>query len=502
MISPDKRAAIYLLNKEGMGVREIARSLRVNRGTVSDIIKQKGVMPESARSDKIQLDAQLLIKLYNDCDGWVQRIHEKLTEEEGIKIGYSTLTGKIRELSLGKSKNQRCARVPDKAGEEMQHDTSPYKVKLADKRVLVQASLLYFRYAKVRYLKFYPSFDRFKMKCFLHEALSFWGYAAGVCIIDNTNLARLRGTGQNAVIVPEMEQFAKQYGFEFFCHEIMHSNRKAGNERGFFTVVTNFFAGRKFEDMDDLNRQAFEWATVRSANRPTGKTRLVPASAFEYEKAYLKKLPAYVEPPYLVYQRRTDQYGYAAFDGNFYWIPGTGRHNVKVLRYDDHLKIYHQRKLLGHYQLPAYGVKNEQITPIGQPKPQHKPKYRKKPTAGEEKILRTAADEIDAYLAFALKEKGAKSKHRFIRQLYGLYKKMARSLLIKTIKRAKKYRITDIKTVESIAVLLIKEGNYDMPSAQIDSEFKNRQTYHEGRFAGNVDLSDYDKMMEDDDDDE
>ena len=499
MISPDKRAAIYLLHKEGMGVRKIARSLGVNRGTVSDIIKQKGVIPESARSDKIQLDDQLLIKLYNDCDGWVQRIHEKLTEEEGITIGYSTLTGKIRELGLGKSKNQRCARVPDKAGEEMQHDTSPYKVKLGEKRVLVQASLLYFRYAKVRYLKFYPSFDRFKMKCFLHEALSFWGYAAGVCIIDNTNLARLRGTGQNAVIVPEMQQFAKQYGFEFVCHEVRHSNRKAGNERGFFTVVTNFFAGRKFEDMADLNAQAFEWATVRSANRPTGKTRLIPASAFEYEKAYLNKLPAYVEPPYLVYQRRTDQYGYAAFDGNFYWIPGTGRHNVKVLRYDEHIKIYHQRKLLGHYQLPAYGVKNEQITPIGQPKPQHKPKYRKKPTAGEEKILRTAAVEIDAYLSFALNEKGAKSKHRFIRQLYGLYKKMARSLLIKTIKRAKKYRITDIKTVESIAVLLIKEGNYDMPSAQIDSEFKNRQTYHEGRFAGDVDLSDYDKMMEDDD---
>ena len=92
MISADKRAAIYLLHKEGMGVREIARSLRVNRGTVSDIIKQKGVMPESARSDKIQLDAQLLIKLYKDCDGWVQRIHEKLTEEESIEIGYSTLT--------------------------------------------------------------------------------------------------------------------------------------------------------------------------------------------------------------------------------------------------------------------------------------------------------------------------------------------------------------------------------------------------------------------------
>ena len=76
---------------------------------------------------------------------------------------------------------------------------------------------------------------------------------------------------------------------------------------------------------------------------------------------------------------------------------------------------------------------------------------------------------------------------------------MALPLLIKTIKRAKKYRITDINTLENIAVLLIKEGHYDMPSASIDFEFKNRQAYQQGRFAGRVDLSDYDQMIEDDD---
>ena len=47
------------------------------------------------------------------------------------------------------------------------------------------------------------------MKCFLHEALIFWNYAADVCIIDNTNLARLYGTGSNAVIVPEMATICK-----------------------------------------------------------------------------------------------------------------------------------------------------------------------------------------------------------------------------------------------------------------------------------------------------
>jgi hypothetical protein len=33
------------------------------------------------------------------------------------------------------------------------------------------------------------------------------------------NLARLRGLGARAEIHPEMKAFAKQYGFEYRCHE-------------------------------------------------------------------------------------------------------------------------------------------------------------------------------------------------------------------------------------------------------------------------------------------
>jgi hypothetical protein len=109
----------------------------------------------------------------------------------------------------------------------------------------------------------------------------------------------------------------------FVCHEIGHAKRKAGNERSFYTVETNFFPGRKFASLEDMNRQALEWSTVRMANRPKGKTRLIPAQAFEYEKPYFKKMSGYVPAPYLVHKRGTDQYGYASFDGNFYWIPGT-----------------------------------------------------------------------------------------------------------------------------------------------------------------------------------
>lgn len=499
MISQDKRKAIYLLHEQGMGIRAIAKNLNINRGTIREIIKQKGQLPDVVRKDKIEIDAELLKKLHKDCNGYVQRIHEKLLEEEDIKVGYSTLTRMIRELGLGKPANKRCGKVTDIPGDEMQHDTSPYILTIGSKKIPVQASLLYYRYSKVRYLKFYRSFTRFKMKCFFHEALTFWGYAAATCIIDNTNLARLHGTGRHAVIVPEMERFADQYGFKFVCHEKGHANRKAGDERGFFTTVTNFFPGRRFDSFTDLNQQAFLWATQRMANRAVGKTRLIPVNAFELEKPYLNQLPAYVEPPYLIHTRRTDQYGFASFEGNFYWVPGTGRFDVKLLQYANRLKVYHHRKLLAEYELPEEGVKNKEINPIGQKKASHRPKFKKYPTADEERILRNVQTQVDLYLTFALAQKSGKPRHRFIRHLYSLYQKTAPSLFAKTIKRALKYRITDIKTIERIAVLLMKEDNFQVPVADIDHEFKQRESYIQGRFTAKADLSFYDKLIEDSD---
>lgn len=490
MIDANKRKAIFLLHNEGMGTREISRKLTVSINTVRKIIDEKGELPEITRRDKIHIDPELLQKLYKRCDGYAQRVHELLEEEKGITIAYSTLTQNLRELGLGQSKNERCDQRPDIPGAEMQHDTSPYTVKFGATRVKVVGSIIYMRYSKMRYLKFYRSFNRFAMKCFIHEALTFWGYAAVECIIDNTNLARLRGTGKNAVIAPEMKQFAKQYGFEFICHEVGHANRKAGNEKSFHIVETNFFPGRSFENLEDVNRQAFDWATIRMANRPVSKTRLIPAKAFEHEQAFLEKLPPYVTPPYLAHERGTDQYGYAHVDGNFYWVPGKTRFNVKALQFCDHVEIYHKRKKLAEYELPPDGIKNEKISPKGEPKPKYQPNNRKKPTAGEERILRALAPEVNAYLDFVLTMKG-KAKHGFVRKLYGLHKKTHLALFVKAVNRALKYRIRSVDTLENIIRLLLKQSNYEMPLPEIDDEFTSRPAYLEGRFTPDVDLSIY-----------
>jgi len=496
MIDQDKRKAIWCLHKEGMGRREISRRLRVSRNAVRAILTQEGGMPKEARKDKRELDVELLRRLYGECEGRVQRVFEKLSEEEKVTIGYSTLTRLLRELDLGQSRSSRCDRVPDEPGAEMQHDTSPYRVTIGAAPCRVVGSLLYLRYSKMRYLKFYRSFTRFRMKCFFHEALSFLGYSAGRCIIDNTNLARLRGSGKNAVMVPEMERFAQGYGFTFVCHEIGHADRKAGNERSFYTVETNFFPGRSFESLEDMNRQALEWATVRMANRAVGKTRLLPLKAFEHEQPYLRKIPAYLPDPYLHHQRSTDQYGYAALNGNFYWVPGTSRTDVRVLEYGSSLKIFHDRTLLVEYPLPPDGVKNKIIDPPGQPQPRYRPRHRMKPTDEEQKKLKAVSPEVEAYLSFVLHQKGIQT-HTVIRGIHSLYQKLALPLFVKAISRALKYRITDLATLQRIAILQLQEGEYAPPLVESSGEMEHRESYREGCYTAEGDLGAYDRLSED-----
>src|SRR5436190_2777635 len=128
MIATDKRNAIYLLHQEGMPDKEIARRLEVSPTTVRAIVQQKGVAPHKARKDKQHIDPELLRRLYQQCEGRVQRMHEKLLEEERVAVKYSTLTRMVRELGLGQPPQVRCHQVPDEPGLEMQHDTTVYRL--------------------------------------------------------------------------------------------------------------------------------------------------------------------------------------------------------------------------------------------------------------------------------------------------------------------------------------------------------------------------------------
>lgn len=426
-------------------------------------------------------------------------MHEIITEEHRIDIGYSTLTRLVRAHGLGATPKERAGHVPDVPGEEMQHDTSVHKVKIGGVTQTLISSGIYLRYSKMRYVFFYRRFNRFVMKCFLDEALRHWGYCARTCIIDNTSLAIRYGSGPSAVFCPEMIGFANNYGFIWKAHAIGHANRKAGTERNFYTVETNFFPGRTFGSLEDLNAQAIEWATERFAQRPQAKTKLIPVELFETEKSVLIKLPDYIEAPYLPFTRRVDEYGYCSFDGNFYWVPeSVSSKNVTVLQYSHHLRIMDGTREAACYEIAADGVKNQMIVPPGhKTAPQGVPKNRKLGCEQEEKRLREMGDTVGSYLDMAkIAENGVKQCPAFIRGLYALSRQIGPSLFLMAVKRALDYRVFDRAALGRIAHQIIKtDVDAAFPLNDTPQEYRSRSAYLEGQFSRENDI-DYSQLAE------
>lgn len=497
MIDHELSKAIFLLSQTGISIRQLGQRFKISRNTVRKIIRGNGGEVKRNYRNKIIIDPDLLADLYDKCNGYMERMHELLIKQ-GVNASYSTITRRVRMLGLSLPES-RCDYVDDEPGKEMQHDTSPYQIMIGEKRTKVVVSLIYLRYSKRRYLRFYRNFTRFRMKCFLYEALAHFGFAARYCIIDNTNLAVESGTGKNALICLEMLRFAEQFGYEFQAHEIRHSNRKAGNERSFWTVETNFFPGREFSSLEDLNTQAIEWATVTMENRPLTKKKIIPAEMFLKEIPYLKKIWPHLPKPYLTHDRKTDQYGYIAFDSNYFYVPGTSRHPVKVLEYDNSLAIYHQREKIAEYALPADGTHNKRF-------PERSgvssfPNNQKEPVKAEEEELRRLGTEVSDYIDFVYKTKGIK-RFSFIRKLHVLSRRGNLDIFKKAILRASKHHVAEIGAIERIYVYLQNAQGLEITDLDIDEDYTKRKTYHEGLFGDKPDLSQYQKLFESENDNE
>jgi hypothetical protein len=503
MIDAETRSAVWTLFKQGKTRREIARLFELDKKTVFKIIKQEGRLPACARKDKIAPNFDLIKRVYKDCEGYARRTHEVLTQEHSIEIGYSTLNRLLEEISKeNEKKRDDGPPMIVMPGEFMQHDTSPHVIKLSGRPTLLQCAGLYFRYSKVRFIKYYRSFNKFAMKSFMHEAASHWKYVSGKCMIDNTSLAVLRGTGPNAIFHDDMNAFAKRLGFEWAAHPLRKPNWKAGKERNFLTVETNFIPGRTFKDMDDLNRQALAWATEKYFRHPDDKTKLVPADQWEVEKPYLNAIPDYIQPPYQDYDRQADKNGFIPVYANYYWVPGVKQQTVKVIEYPNFIKVYRNRELLIEYPLKSCDVKYEQVTPPGCSMKKKPHRSHLTSTAEETKLRTIGGGTVARYLDFVGSKDGVvRYRNPFIKNLYSISLRVAPSVFEKTIERALAYKINNVEAIERIAGQLMRTDTQEWPEVSASDDFESREAYLDGRLSEEPDLFSYAKLLKSTDND-
>src|SRR5687768_6532938 len=256
MLDLDTRTAILRLHREGHGRKQIARALGVSKNAVKRVLRS-GVaeVPKLERASKLDDSLDRVRELYGECKGNLVRVAEELAKRYGVEIGYSTLTAFCRRHGIGQEEKQAVGQYHFAPGEEMQHDTSPHRVKIDGKERLLQCASLVLCFSRLIFALLFTRFSRFECRLFLQAALQYFGGAASRCMVDNTSVILARGSGRDAVPAPEMLAFSKRFGFDFLAHEVGDADRSARVERPFHFIENNFYPGRSFASIDDLNAQ-------------------------------------------------------------------------------------------------------------------------------------------------------------------------------------------------------------------------------------------------------
>jgi transposase len=442
-------------------VRAIARALEVSRAAVREVLRRGSAeVPRLARPERALEHRDEVLRLLRECEGSFLRVHEELTRV-GLELSYPAFTAFCRRHGIGQTPKMPAGRYDFAPGQEMQHDTSPHDVHLGGTVRRVHTASLVLAYSRMLFFQFYPRFRRFECKVFLTAAFRYLDGVAARCLIDNTHVVVLRGTGRDMVVVPEMAAFAERFGFTFVAHAVGDANRSGRVERMFRFIERGFLPGRRFTDWADANRQARAWCDRVNA-RPKRQLKATPRELFAAEHPALRRLPRWIPEPYLIHERLVDVEGYITLDTNRYSVPTAfiGR-RLEVRETPDRIIIAEgPREITTHAREGEPGHRY-----VFQP--EHRPPRgqgwrRERAPFPEEQALRRLLPEIDGYLD-ALKRRGKLQTTLALRQLLRLAREYPREPLLAAIQTAAHYGLYDLGRLERMVLRGLATTYFQLP---------------------------------------
>jgi transposase len=134
----------------------------------------------------------------------------------------------------------------------------------------------------------------------------------------------------------------RHYGFLPRACRPYRAKTKGKVERPFSYIRQDFFLGRTFRNLDDLNAQLDDWLATIANVRLHGTTQRIVSDAFAAEQSDLQKLPTFPFDALLKLERRVSHDGLVSIGGNYYSVPDRTRRVVEVQQLPDVIRILDQ----------------------------------------------------------------------------------------------------------------------------------------------------------------
>ena len=305
-------------------VGTIASQLYIHHSVVDRVLANAG-LPKIERSSRASIIDPFLPFITQTLNEFptltAARLHE-MVKQRGYTGGPSFFRQRISELRPRKQP-EAYLRLKTLPGEQAQVDWGHFGyIQIGKARRPLMAFVMVLSWSRKIFLRFYLNQQ---MENFLRghvAAFDAWQGLPRVLLFDNLKSAVLERQGNAIRFHPTLLALSAHYRFEPRPVAVARGNEKGRVERAIRYIRDNFFAGRRWKNLDELNAQADDWCEGVSADRRCPENHdLSVREAFIQEQSNLLMLP---DNPFDTRERqvvRARKTPYIRFDLNDYSIP-------------------------------------------------------------------------------------------------------------------------------------------------------------------------------------
>jgi transposase len=318
------------LHRQGLSVSAIARRVGTDRKTVRKYIERgleppvyQARQPRPAKVAPFHPYLRERMAAYPDLTG--SRLHREI-RDLGYAGGYTAVKDFLRDIRPTSPAGFE-VRFETPPGRQAQVDFAHFRTVFTDEpsveRVVWLFSLV-LGHSRMLWGRFVPHQDlQTLLRCHAAAFETLQGTPTEI-LYDRMRTVFSREDPEAGHIVYNrtLVEFARHYGY---LPKACRAKTKGKVERPFRYIREDFFLGRSFRNLVDLNDQFRQWLDQVANARVHATTQRVVSEHFAEERPRLQPLPAGPFQAVLRLERRITRDGMVSVDGNLYSVPNTTR---------------------------------------------------------------------------------------------------------------------------------------------------------------------------------
>ncbi len=310
------------LKSLGIGIKTIARKLKISKNTVKKYLKDPNPPILNKREYVKSLDEyEINIKDMIENEYIGTRIYEEL-KNIGFSGSLSTVHRYINSIKeTAKINKKMTTRFETDPGEQMQYDWTVWFLPAAGKKIRIYVHELVLSFSRKKYYTYSLSITAKDIIRAIVNGIEFFGGFAKELIIDNPKQMILF---HNDIVIRYNDEFLRFLGLYGIKSEpcVNYRARTKGKvERPFFYIKEHLLRGLELNDILELDNLIIQF-TENYNKRIHSTLKEAPEERFKIEKAYLKAIPKIeIRALFNMEIRKVTSDGYISFGGLLYPCP-------------------------------------------------------------------------------------------------------------------------------------------------------------------------------------